>query len=119
MSRKASNRRGAPVGNQYARKHGFYSKVRTPKECQLISSAARLNIDNDIAVLRVKIYSIVEKAADNDRLFAYAEKLLHKMILAKQQAANQNCKMCPYHPHEPAQQLNIKSKTDHARKRRP
>jgi|GEM_PF-6518470 len=49
-------KRGAPEGNQYARKHGFYSHVLSESEQADYELATRVEgIDEEIALLRVKI----------------------------------------------------------------
>ena len=55
MSR-AKEKRGAPKGNQNARKHGFYCKVLDEAE-QLDFELAQgvEGIDDEVALLRVKI----------------------------------------------------------------
>ena len=67
--RNKTTRRGAPRGNQNARKHGFYSKVLNEAEqldLELVSGVE--GIDDEIALLRVKIKSILEKDPENIRL---------------------------------------------------
>ena len=73
--------RGAPLGNQRARKHGFYSKVLDEAE-QLDFELAHgaEGIDDEIALLRVKIKSILEKDPENIRLIMEATNTLARLI---------------------------------------
>lgn len=40
---KSNGKRGAPLRNQNARKHGLYSKVITPAELEVIKAVSRLD----------------------------------------------------------------------------
>lgn len=77
-------KRGAPRGNQNARKHGFYSKVLDEAE-QLEFKAAREieGIDDEIALLRVKIHSLLEKDPDNIKLIMDATNTLARLLRTK------------------------------------
>jgi hypothetical protein len=81
MLREAKRKRGGQKGNQNARKHGFYSKV--------LDEAGRLDfelasgvegIDDEIALLRVKIKSILEKDPENIRLIMQATNTLAGLV---------------------------------------
>jgi hypothetical protein len=64
MRRK--RRSGGQPGNQNARKHGFYSKVLTPEQLETFPAATAVNgVDREIALLRVKIRSILAHDPDN------------------------------------------------------
>ena len=74
-------KRGAPKGNQNARKHGFYSKV--------LDEAERLNfelatcvegVDDEIALLRVKIKSLLERDPENIKLIMQATNTLARLV---------------------------------------
>ena len=66
---KAERKRGAPKGNQNARKHGFYSKVLDEAEQLDFELATGVEgIDDEIALLRVKIKSILENDPENIKL---------------------------------------------------
>ncbi len=59
MPEEIKRKRGAPKGNQNARKHGFYSRVLDEAEKLDFELAAGVDgIDDEIALLRVKIKSI-------------------------------------------------------------
>ena len=59
-------KRGAPKGNQNARKHGFYSKVLDEAERLDFELATGVEgIDEEIALIRVKIKSLLERDPEN------------------------------------------------------
>ena len=81
MSAEAERKRGAPKGNQNARKHGFYSKVLDEAEQLDFELAAGVNgIDDEIALLRVKIKSILEHDPENIKLIMRATNSLERLI---------------------------------------
>ena len=77
-------RRGPSFGNQNARVHGFYSKALTPEEQESLDSAGDVvGIDSEIALLRVKIESILKHDPDNIALIARAVTVLTRMLMAR------------------------------------
>jgi uncharacterized protein YjcR len=81
MPAKAERKRGAPKGNQNARKHGFYSKVLDEAEQLDFELATSVEgIDDEIALLRVKIKSILENDPENIRLIMEATNTLARLI---------------------------------------
>ena len=81
MPAKVNRKRGAPKGNQNARKHGFYAKV--------LDDAGRLDfelatgvegIDDEIALLRVKIKSLLEHDPENIKLIMQATNTLAGLV---------------------------------------
>ena len=77
-------KRGAPKGNQSARKHGFYSKVLDEAErLSLVNAIEVEGIDEEIAVLRVKIAALLEKDPDNLRLILEATNTLARLLRTK------------------------------------
>jgi len=81
MPVKAGRKRGAPKGNQNARKHGFYSKVLDEAEQFDFELASGVNgIDDEIALLRVKIKSILEKDPENIKLIMQATSTLAGLV---------------------------------------
>jgi len=77
----ARKKRGAPKGNQNARKHGFYSKVLDEAEQFDLELACGVEgIDDEIALLRVKIKSILEKDPGNIRLLMEATNTLARLV---------------------------------------
>ena len=80
----AGKKRGAPEGNQNARKHGFYSRVLTDEERQDLEQATEVEgIDEEIALLRVKIKSLVENDPDNFSLIMQAIATLARLLRTK------------------------------------
>jgi len=84
MPAKAKRKKGAPKGNQNARKHGFYSKVLDEAEqldFELVSGVD--GFDDEIALLRVKIKSLLENDPENIRLLMQATNTLANLVKAK------------------------------------
>ena len=94
MSEKAK-RRSAPKGNQNAaksgltekskasqyQKHGFYSKILDEAEQLDFELAAGVDgIDDEIALLRVKIKSILENDPENIKLIMQATNTLSRLV---------------------------------------
>ena len=81
MPAEEKRKRGAPKGNQNARKHGFYSKVLDEAERLDLELASGVEgIDDEIALLRVKIKSILEHDPENIRLIMEATNTLAKLV---------------------------------------
>ncbi len=74
-------KRGAPKGNQNARKHGFYSKVLDEAERLDFEMATGVEgIDGEIALLRVKIKSLLERDPENFKLIMQATNTLARLV---------------------------------------
>ena len=74
-------KRGAPKGNQNARKHGFYSRVLDEAERLDFELATGVDgIDDEIALLRVKIKSLLEHDPENIKLIMQATNTLARLI---------------------------------------
>jgi len=81
MPAEEKRKRGAPKGNQNARKHGFYSKVLDEAERLDLELASGVEgIDDEIALLRVKIKSILEHDPENIKLIMEATNTLAKLV---------------------------------------
>jgi len=84
MLAEVERKRGAPKGNQNARKHGFYAKVLDEAEQLDFELATGVEgIDDEIALLRVKIKSILENDPENIRLIMQATNALAKLVKTK------------------------------------
>ena len=84
MEEKIKRKRGAPRGNQNARKHGFYSPVLDETGRQDFEKAALVEgIDEEIALLRVKLKSVVEHDPDNIKLIMQAAESLSRLLRTK------------------------------------
>ena len=59
--KRPKKKRGAPFGNQNARKHGFYSRCLPPEQAKLLEEAGGLrDLRPEIALLRVKLNDLLE-----------------------------------------------------------
>jgi len=77
-------KRGAQKGNQNARKHGFYSSTLSPTElCEFCSLINLKGIAPEIAVLRLKLRSLLQHDPSNHRVLGEASNLLSKLYGAK------------------------------------
>ncbi|MFC1893133.1 hypothetical protein ACFLYR_03740 [Chloroflexota bacterium] len=88
MSAEARRKRGAPKGHQSAskpgtpeKKHGFYSKVLNEAEQLDFELAAGVDgIDDEIALLRVKIKSILEHDPENIKHITEVTNALARLV---------------------------------------
>jgi len=81
MPAETKRKRGAPKGNQNARKHGFYSKVLDEAEQLDFELASGVEgIDDEIALLRVKIKSLLENDPENIRLIMQVTNALERLV---------------------------------------
>ena len=84
MAERPKRKRGAPKGNQNARKHGFYSKVLDEAEQLDFELAAGVEgFDDEIALLRVKIKSLLENDPENIKLLMAATTTLANLVKMK------------------------------------
>lgn len=75
---------GAQPGNQNARKHGFYSDVLDENQQEDFTLAIEVDcLDDEIALLRVKIKSLVRKDPDNIALVARAVESMGRLLKIK------------------------------------
>ncbi len=75
---------GKGIGNQNARKHGFYSNVLSAEEQEEYERARLMDgFDDEIALLRVKIKSLVENYPENVRLITLALNTLARMVMTR------------------------------------
>jgi len=81
VSVNKERKKGAPKGNQNARKHGFYSKVLDEAEKLDFEQATGVEgIDDEIALLRVKIKSLIAHDPDNIKLIMQATNTLARLV---------------------------------------
>jgi hypothetical protein len=74
-------KRGAPKGNQNARKHGFYSQVLNESEqLQLEQARGIEGIDEEIAILRVKLRTLIDKQPDRFNLHLEAANTIARLV---------------------------------------
>src|SRR4030042_2240032 len=78
---KARKPRGAPRGNKNALKHGFYSKVlNEAQQLDLELAGESEGLDDEIALLRVKIKALLEKDPNNIQLIMQASSTLARLV---------------------------------------
>jgi hypothetical protein len=83
---KITNKGGAPKGNQNARKHGFYSKTLTSGQQDMLANAvSTASLDQEIAVMRVKIASILADDPRNMALLNRAVITLARLVQSNRQ----------------------------------
>ena len=93
MPAKAERKRGAPKGNQNARKHGFYSKVLDEAEQLDFEQASSVEgIDNEIALLRVQIKSLLERDPENIKLIMQATNTLARLVTTRYRVSKEDKK---------------------------
>ena len=81
---RAKRQRGGQQGNQNARKHGFYAGRLSPAEiCQFWNTINTEGIEPEIAALRVKLRSSLERDPGNRRVLREAAKLLARWYSSK------------------------------------
>ncbi len=74
-------KRGAPKGNQNARKHGFYSHALSEAEQVKLEQARGIEgIDEEIALLRVKLREVIEKEPDRLDLHMEAANTIARLV---------------------------------------
>ena len=84
MSEEMKKKVGAPKGNQYSMIHGFYSKVLDDEEQRKFKQAVEFEgLDGEIAMLRVKIQSLVARDPENIKLISHAVNSLSRMVMVK------------------------------------
>ncbi len=84
MPETEERRKGAPFGNQNARKHGFYSRVLDPEEQADFEVATEVEgLDEEIALMRVKIKSVVARDPENTKLIMQGVNTLERLVRTK------------------------------------
>ena len=74
-------RPGGQPGNQNARVHGFYSRALTPKQREQLKLAEPVRgVDNEVAMLRVKIMTIIDEDPDNTAVLLRAVTALTRLL---------------------------------------
>jgi uncharacterized protein YjcR len=81
---KSKRKRGAPVGNQNARKHGLYSSILSlPQICEFWNILNLGGVEPELVALRIKLWSALRCAPGNRRVLMEASKLLAKWYRSK------------------------------------
>lgn len=74
-------KKGAPQGNQNAKKHGFYSKALDKAEELRLEEARGIDgLDEEIAVLRIKLRSIIQSEPQNIELALAAANTIARLV---------------------------------------
>lgn len=75
---------GAPRGNQNARKHGFYSRVLDEAQKLQLDQAREVEgIDEEIALLRVKLLTLIDEHPERIDLQLLAATTITRMVRTK------------------------------------
>jgi len=83
-------KRGAPKGNQNARKHGFYSRALTEAEKIELDEAALVEgLDQEIALLRIKLRELVENEPERIDLHFEAANTIAKLVKTRYQISKE------------------------------
>ena len=82
MAKKQSQSKpGAPKGNQNARKHGFYSRALDEAEALQLEEARGIDgLDEEIAVLRIKLRELILNHPDNIELALEAANTIARLV---------------------------------------
>ncbi len=84
MAERVKRKRGAPKGNRNAYKHGFYAKVLNEAEQLDFELVTGVNgFDDEIALLRVKIKSLLANDPENIKLLMDATTTLANLVKTK------------------------------------
>ena len=82
-------KRGGQPGNQNARTHGFYSKeLDETEKVEYLLAVKVVGLDSEIALLRVKIQSLITHDSENIRLINQAANTLAHLLSAKHNITN-------------------------------
>ncbi len=77
----APNKGGAPIGNQNARKHGFYAKNLTPEQQEALPEARKAySLVEEVAIMRVKVKALMENPNTDPDLILRAMSVLVPMV---------------------------------------
>jgi len=83
-------KKGAQPANQNARKHGFYSRALTEAEkVELDDAACVEGLDQEIALLRVKLRELVEKEPDRIDLHLEAANTIARLVRTRYQITSE------------------------------
>ena len=79
-------KKGGQKGNQNARKHGFYNCALTEAEKLLVEEALELEgLDQEIALLRVKLAELVKDCPDRIDLYLAAANAIARLVTTRYQ----------------------------------
>lgn len=85
-----AKKRGGQPANQNARKHGFYSRALTEAEKLQLEEAALVDgLDQEIALLRVKLRELVESSPERIDLHLEAANTLARLVRTRYQISKE------------------------------
>ena len=88
-----ARKRGAPKGNQNARKHGFYSRALTEAEKIDIEEAANLEgLDEEIMLFRLKLKELVQNHPDRIDLHFEAANIIARLVKTRYEISKEQKK---------------------------
>ena len=88
QSKSSKRKRGGQHGNQNARKHGFYSSTLSPDEiCRFWNIVNQESVDPEMAVLRIKLQSLIQYAPIDCRTLKEVTRLIVKWSADKYRKA--------------------------------
>jgi hypothetical protein len=97
--------RGAPRGNENARKHGFYSRVLDETQQLHLDQALEVEgLDEEIGILRVKLLSLIENHPDRIDLQVVTANTIARLIRTRYNVSKDQ--------HRPLKQAITKVLTD-------
>ncbi len=83
---KIKRHRGGQPGNQNARVHGFYSRMLDEEEQKDYDEALnQMGLDQEIALLRTKVMSILRHDKDNTDLIIRAIGMISRLLVTRYQ----------------------------------
>ncbi len=86
-------KRGAPEGNQNARKHGFYSRSLDEAERLEMEEASYVEgIDQEIALIRIRLRRLVEQHPDQISLHLEAANAIARLLRTRYQISKEQKK---------------------------
>jgi hypothetical protein len=86
-------KKGAPAGNQNARKHGFYSRSLEEAEKLEMDEALYVEgLDQEIALLRIKLRSLIENHPDRIDLHLEAANTVARLVRTRYQISKEQKK---------------------------
>jgi hypothetical protein len=81
---KEKKKRGAPKGNQNARTHGFYSRVLNDAQKVRLADAREVEgLEEEIAVLRVKLMTLIEEYPERIDLQIHAAYTISRLLCTR------------------------------------
>ena len=91
MLQNTPRQRGGQIGNQNARKHGYYSSVLTGGDrADLIDASHIIGLDDEIALIRGRLKAVVKSSPDNIRLISHLASTLARLMRTNQKLGFEN-----------------------------